>query len=76
MSTIYYRQCLIAKGTRHRTTWLPEKFAKQGKLLKIKLDDGWDDGWVVVLAFETRMVESEVSERSQDYKRTRKASDI
>ncbi len=29
------------------TTWLPNKFASVGMVVKIKVDDVWDDGWTV-----------------------------
>jgi len=36
-----YKQCLLKKGESGRVTWLPEKFAKKGKILRLKDDDGW-----------------------------------
>lgn len=33
------------------TAWIPEQFAKEGGVIKIKDDNGnWDDGWVIVFA--------------------------
>ena len=79
MGNIYYRQCDVRqKGTGFtRTTWLPEKYAKMGMELRLMgVGDKKTEGWIVCHVSQTRMIESEVVDRSQDYKRTRKASDI
>jgi hypothetical protein len=59
-------------------TWLPERFAVINKILKLKEDDGsWTNGWCVMsVANSSKMKSSILNDRSQDYKRTRKASDI
>jgi hypothetical protein len=62
----------------HKTAWLPEKYAKVGTCVKFKRSDGsWDMGWRVnetytAVALDERIIE----ERSQDYKKQRKASDV
>lgn len=59
------------------TSYLPSKFAKEGQFVRLKDESGkWSDGWRVAEASRLKMKESHVIERSQDYKRTRKASDI
>jgi hypothetical protein len=46
-----YRQCLLKRGESQQTSWLPEKFAQVGQLLKLKSDAGeWEEGWVVAEA--------------------------
>lgn len=63
--------------TEHLTSWIPKKFAARGKRVKL-LDEPsglWYDGWVVVSA-GVELPTKVVQERGQDYKRTRKASDI
>ena len=52
-------------------SWLPEKFAKVGKYVKLKDDDGWK----VVEVFSI-MDSKKVQERSIDYRNQRKVSDI
>lgn len=73
---IYYRQCKVQYQLKHSsilmTTWLPEEFAKRGKFLKLK----GKDGWMVTEVGDHRYTEQETLDRSQDYKKTRKASDI
>lgn len=58
------------------TAFIPTKFAKLGKLLRLKQDDGkWDNGWKVTsvgLTLSAAVVES----NERDYTRTREASDI
>lgn len=48
-----YRQCSLSRkhalGETRQVTWLPEKFAVQGKALKLKNEAGeWEDGWLVL----------------------------
>ncbi len=41
------------QGCQHvRTSWIPEKFAEVGKVLKLKEDGVWIDGFVVEFAGE------------------------
>lgn len=52
MKKIKYRQCELEKAeesaTRTMVSFLPEKFAAVGTVLKLKDDDGnWSDGWIV-----------------------------
>jgi len=59
------------------TTWLPQEYAELDKYLELKNDDDqWENGWQVVDIYDPPMEEAQLMERSQDYKRTRKASDI
>lgn len=55
-------------------TWIPQELAKKGKRLK-SLDQNVY-GFFLVNATYTSMDEKEVIENSQDYRRTRKFSDI
>ena len=52
-------------------SWIPEKYAKLGKFVKLKEDDGWK-----VVAVYSIMDSKEVQERSTDYRNQRKVSDI
>ena len=75
----YSRQCYLEKKEqdelRCQVSWIPEKFAKMGKVLKLLDNDNWVDGWRIV-GVGARKLSKEVSERSQDYKKQRPASDI
>jgi len=66
-----YCQCQLKKGNVKTTSWLPEEYSKTGKFLMLKHDDGWE-----VISVGQPVDYREVNDRSQDYKRTRIASDI
>ena len=54
----YYRQVIINKGSKHITAWIPEEFAISGKIIKIKEDDSWEDGWKINRIFGRKSQES------------------
>jgi hypothetical protein len=37
----YYRQCVLTKGPTSEVAFIPEKFAVDGKYLRIGDDNGW-----------------------------------
>lgn len=56
--------------------YVPSQFANKGRFLDIKNEQGnWEDGWCVHEVYHT-LPTVVVREREQDYKQTRKASDI
>jgi hypothetical protein len=61
----------------YRTAYIPERYAIAGNKIKIDDDPVTKFGYVWLIE-ETynRLPSSEVNERGQDYKRTRKASDV
>lgn len=65
-------------GIINQITWIPDKFAVQGRHVKLKKEDGgWDDGWYVNTVYNGfSFDESYINERSQDYKKQRKSSDV
>lgn len=70
-------QCLLRKGKRQHTAWIPTKLATVGSYLKIKLDGTWNDGWKVAEAYpKTTRTEEDVLECERDHLKQRKASDI
>lgn len=73
----YMRQCLLRRGTNIQTTWIPEKYAKKGKFLKLKDRNSgeWISGWQIEEIW-TRERADIVNERSRDHLHQRKASDI
>ena len=71
-----HTQCKLRRLDAEQVTWLPTKFARKGKFVKLKSDDGtWQDGWEVVEVWGTRPSE-EVLEHERDYLKQREASDI
>jgi len=76
----YHRQCKLSRQRAGRmevlTTWLPEMFARVGKVLELEMSSGkWENGWAVCEIYERRK-SKEVAERERDYKKNRLASDI
>lgn len=64
--------CLLTWWGAKYHCWLPKKYATIGNVIRI---DGFDHNWTVADAW-TELPTAVVLERSQDYKKTRKASDI
>lgn len=64
-----HTQCLLRRGNAQQVTWLPTKFANQGKYVKLRKrgSEVWDDGWLVAEVW-TKLDSDYVSERSQDHK--------
>jgi hypothetical protein len=78
----WYCQCRMEKPTgkdsrKWDIAWIPEKFAKVGKYIKIKQEDGtWDNGWLVTGVGDIKREESYLIDHERDYKNQRKASDV
>lgn len=70
----FYCQCWLARGNSRQMAWIPEKFAKAGRFLRLTDAGVSENGWQVI-GIGTRLTETYLRERSQDYKHTRKASD-
>jgi len=87
---LYFRQCILQKGNTTKVTWLPEKYAKVGKILELKVflanddsesdcilkDGGWEDGWKVAKVGTIRLTKEENSSISRDYRYHRKRTDV
>jgi hypothetical protein len=72
MKEIYYRQCILKRGNTVTTSWIPERFAEAGKVLKLKDDNGeWENGWHVQ-SVHARLEESRLPDSYLDFKRHRK----
>ena len=75
-----HTQCKLHRhlpgGTLELTSWIPTKIATKGATVRLKEEDGtWTEGWLVIATYAT-MPSDELNERSRDYTRTRKTSDI
>lgn len=71
------RQCLLQKDSVAQVAWIPEPFAKAGGTVDLRVGpSSWDRGWTVLEVGAQRLGQAYVADRSQDYKRTREASDI
>jgi hypothetical protein len=54
---IFYRQCQLTRRNQRQTTWLPERFAIPGSVLKLKDNGEWSDGWEVTWASASKIAE-------------------
>jgi hypothetical protein len=76
----FYKQCTmsLASGegrTSYQTAWIPEQFAKRGKYLRIKNENGdFDNGWLVERAGRKRLEESLIN--SDEHRHHRSVTDV
>ena len=72
-----YKQCKLKQKTKEgyieHNSWISDKYSLVGKNLKI---DNMDGLWEVIEVYEHSRTKEDLVERSQDYKKQRKASDI
>ena len=68
-----YKQCKLSlnttSGVRKTTSWLPLKFAKKGRMLRLKNSETniWTDGWKVTKVYALRLKEDEVKSQADAY---------
>lgn len=72
----FYKQVELRREGTFLVSWIPEVYAHVGYTIGLKDKGQWSEGWEVLAVGAKRLPESAMVERSQDYKRTRKASDI
>lgn len=70
----YYRQCLLSKQQLEQTSWIPEQYAIKGKILKIKDNGVWVNGWIVGNVGERRIKEWLLPNPRLEVKQHRKAT--
>lgn len=52
-----YKQVKMQRENLIDTAFIPQALAKVGKKLKIKKEDGWENGWVVLEVYSQKMVQ-------------------
>ena len=62
---VFYRQCRLVKRTQsgelQQVSWIPDKFAVVGMVLKLRAEDKtWDNGWIVKFAGLNRLSSDQV----------------
>lgn len=50
-----YRQCALERGNTYRISWIPARFAVVGKVLKLRDNGVWDNGWTVTSVGAARL---------------------
>jgi hypothetical protein len=76
---VFYRQCRLVKRTETgelvQVSWLPEPYATEGRVVKLRGGDGgWDDGWVVRGAGWRRLPADQVPDPHELRKAHRRAT--
>lgn len=72
--TVYYRQCRLSNGTARQVSWIPEKYAIKNKILKLKENGKWINGWKVDSAGTHLLAEDMLPDPHQEIKSHRKAT--
>lgn len=73
----YYHQCKLQRGNSTLVSWLPERYARFNKIVKLKQEDGsWENGWRVMKVFKVKWEGAFLEQYSNSYKHQRKVSDI
>ena len=71
---IFYRQCRLKRDNTETVSWIPEKYAKVGSILKLKNNNGdWVDDWAVLSAgslMEAKLVENQAHNSGDIWKAT------
>lgn len=72
-----YVQCVLKKGNSMQTSWIPQRYAKVGKYLKLFeiSTDKWENGWQVI-SIGVKVSKDALDILSHSHKKTRMASDI
>jgi len=71
-----YRQCKLQRGCVNCTCWVPSQFAVKGKVLKIKNEGKWEDGWTVEEAYKGEISDETARAIGSQHRTHRKHTDI
>ena len=72
MKKTYYKQCKITKGNSHQMAWIPELYAIQNQIIKLKVNDEWVNGYTVSEVYSPRVEESNILDSHAGIKNHRK----
>ena len=76
-SNPYYKQCILRRFNVVEFAWIPRQFASGGKHVDIlDRNSGEWSTWQVDKVYSTVLSHEELQAKSQQYKDTRKTSDI
>lgn len=74
MST--HSQCELNRLGQKQVSWIPTKFAVQGRYVKLKDDGEWTDGWRVARVFGGAVPSEVIAKNERNYTSHRKATDV
>lgn len=52
-----YKQCKLKRNSTYQTVYLPIEFAVLNKLLKLKNNNVWDNGWKVIEVYHNSLTD-------------------
>ena len=67
-----YKQCILQKGNRFKHAWIPIKYAKSDRFLKINKSDGWE----VIKVFNFTVEEYQMKMLKTQSRTCRRETDI
>jgi hypothetical protein len=74
MKTTYYRQCKLQKKNTFQTSYIPEEFAVMNKIIKLRDNNVWDDGWKVIAVSSSRHADDNLPDSHSSIKAHRRAT--
>jgi hypothetical protein len=64
----YKQCCLINDDKKIKVAWIPEKYAIEGKLLKLKVNNNWQNGWRVWFVYNSIKTEESLARHEQAFR--------
>lgn len=71
----YHAQCELRKGAMVQVSWIPQSFAIEGRVIDLKSDEGWDEGWIVKSVYDSLMWSVYAEQHSTGYRWHRSMTD-
>lgn len=72
----YHAQCVLKKENTLRTSWIPEKYAIKGKIVGLKTDGIWSEGWEIRTVSSNRLPSSTMKFIRDEHMHHRSVTDI
>jgi hypothetical protein len=64
-----YKQCCLMKNDKKlQVAWIPEKYAIIDKILKLKVNNTWQNGWKVYAVYNSTKTEESLEKHEQVYR--------
>ena len=64
-----YKQCCLIKDDKKlQVAWIPEQYAIQDKILKLKINKNWQDGWKVYYVYDSNKTEESLARHEQVFR--------
>lgn len=71
-----YVQCELRKEGRVEVSYIPQKFAQTGRILELKNNGTWENGWVVASVYGPPRSDEDVLANRDNYKYHRNNTDV